>query len=72
MHLVGGTEDRDAAGTVIAVSAAGADPAGICGAGCDAHPPSWPGVFAFAQMGVQSFGNGSRLYALDAHLQPVL
>jgi len=38
----------------------------------DPHPPSWPGVFAFAQMGVQSFGNGSRLYALDAHLQPVL
>jgi hypothetical protein len=37
-----------------------------------AHPPSWPGVFAFAQMGVQSFGNGSRWYALDAHLQPEL
>jgi hypothetical protein len=37
-----------------------------------AHPPSWPGVFTFAQMGVQSFGNGSRWYALDAHLQPEL
>jgi hypothetical protein len=35
-----------------------------------AHPPSWLGVFAFAQMGVQSFGNGSRQYALDAQRHP--
>jgi len=36
----------------------------------DPHPPSWLGVFAFAQMGVQSFGNGSRQYALDAQRHP--
>jgi len=58
--------------TVDWIAALDGRPTEGCPAATGAHPPSWPGVFAFAQMGVQSFGNGSRWYALDAHLQPEL